>query len=143
MIGELHHIELYVSDLGRSREFWGWLLCDVFGYEPYQLWDNGISFKPPLSPLPAEGKRVGCYVVLVQTADRFQSPSYHRCRTGLNHIAFHADCREQIDELTMKLRARGVKILYEDRHPHAGGPDSYAVFFEDPDRIKVEVVSNS
>jgi len=30
-------------------------------------------------------------------------------------------------------------ILYADRHPHAGGPDSYAVFFEDPERIKVEL----
>ncbi|MCC6476981.1 VOC family protein [bacterium] len=136
MIGDLHHIELYVSDLGRSREFWGWLLCDVFGYETYQLWDKGISFRP-------KSEERGCYIVLVQTEDRFQSPSYHRCRTGLNHIAFQVDCTEQIDELTMKLRARGVKILYEDRHPHAGGPDSYAVFFEDPDRIKVEVVSNS
>jgi uncharacterized protein len=32
-----------------------------------------------------------------------------------------------------------VHILYEDRHPHAGGPDCYAVYFEDPDRMKVEL----
>ena len=44
------------------------------------------------------------------------------------------------DELTEKLRRRGITILYEDRHPFAGGSDYYAVFFEDPDRIKVEVV---
>jgi catechol 2,3-dioxygenase-like lactoylglutathione lyase family enzyme len=132
MSGELHHIELYVSNLNRSREFWGWLLCDIFKYEPYQLWDKGMSFR-----------REGCYIVLVQTEERFQSPKYHRCRTGLNHIAFQVDTREEVDVLTEELRLRRVKILYEDRHPHAGGPDSYAVFFEDPDRIKVEVVSNS
>jgi hypothetical protein len=38
------------------------------------------------------------------------------------------------------LRRRGTGILYQDRHPHAGGDDNYAVFFEDPDRIKVELV---
>ncbi len=41
------------------------------------------------------------------------------------------------------LRERGVRILYEDRHPHAGGPDHYAVFVEDPEGIKVEVVARS
>jgi hypothetical protein len=35
-----------------------------------------------------------------------------------------------------------VKILYEDRHPYAGGPDHYAVFFEDPMRMKAEVVAS-
>jgi hypothetical protein len=28
-----------------------------------------------------------------------------------------------------------------DKHPHAGGPASYAVFFEDPERIKVELTA--
>ncbi|KHF36766.1 hypothetical protein CM49_01072 [Paenibacillus sp. P1XP2] len=36
------------------------------------------------------------------------------------------------------LKQKGVKLLYEDRYPYAGGPEHYAVFFEDPDRIKVE-----
>jgi hypothetical protein len=30
-------------------------------------------------------------------------------------------------------------MVYE--HPYAGGTDHYAVYFEDPDRIKVEVVA--
>jgi len=52
---------------------------------------------------------------------------------------FHAASRRQVDEVTAKLRERGAVILYADRHPHAGGPDSYAVFFEDPERVKVEL----
>lgn len=70
----------------------------------------------------------------------YLSAGYHRRRTGLNHVAFHAGSRTQVDELTELLREKRIRILYEDRHPHAGGPDHYAVFFEDPDRIKVEVV---
>ena len=37
--GAIHHLELYVRDLERSVEFWGWLLGQ-FAYEPYQEWDQ-------------------------------------------------------------------------------------------------------
>lgn len=33
--GFLYHIELYVSNLNRSIDFWGWFL-DEMGYEPFQ-----------------------------------------------------------------------------------------------------------
>ncbi len=127
--GKLHHVELYVSDLNRSKDFWGWFL-PLFGYREYQAWDRGVSYILDST-----------YIVFVQTESRFQDIPYHRCRTGLNHLAFHASSREEVDLITEILRSRGVTILYGDTHPHAGGADSYAVFFEDPDRIKVEVVA--
>jgi catechol 2,3-dioxygenase-like lactoylglutathione lyase family enzyme len=37
--GFLHHIELYVSNLKRSIDFWGWFL-DELGYEPFQEWES-------------------------------------------------------------------------------------------------------
>jgi catechol 2,3-dioxygenase-like lactoylglutathione lyase family enzyme len=67
--------------------------------------------------------------------------SYHRSRVGLNHLAFHAASREQVDQITRKLKEKGISILYKDKHPFAGGDSHYAVFFEDPDRIKVELVA--
>lgn len=130
MQGMLHHVEIYVRDLKVSKEFWGWLLARL-GYREYQAWDSGISY------------RLGeTYIVFVQTEERFLDIPYHRCRSGLNHLAFHADSREFIDAITAELKARGVCILYEDRHPYAGGEGYYAVFFEDPDRMKVEIVSD-
>jgi catechol 2,3-dioxygenase-like lactoylglutathione lyase family enzyme len=60
---------------------------------------------------------------------------------GLNHLAFHAASRQQVDEIARKLRGRGVTILYADKHSFAGGKDHYAVYFEDPDRMKVELVA--
>jgi catechol 2,3-dioxygenase-like lactoylglutathione lyase family enzyme len=128
-MGALHHVELYVSNLEQSAAFWGWLLQRL-GWAPYQHWAQGRSWRHDAT-----------YIVLVQVAERFRSPPYHRCRTGLNHLAFHAASRATIDDLTRALRERGTKILYEDRHPFAGGPDHYAVYFEDPERIKVEVVA--
>jgi catechol 2,3-dioxygenase-like lactoylglutathione lyase family enzyme len=127
--GYLHHIELYVSNLKRSIDFWGWFL-DELGYEPFQEWESGRSW------------RMGeMYMVFVQAETRFLDIPYHRGRVGLNHLAFHAASRQQVDEIARKLRGRGVTILYADKHPFAGGKDHYALYFEDPDRMKVELVA--
>jgi len=129
MKGTLHHIELYVRDLAVSKEFWGWLLGEL-GYRLYQEWEFGVSYR-----------RATTYLVFVQAEERFLDIPYHRCRAGLNHLAFHGGSREFVDEMTQKLRERGATILYEDRHPYAGGKGYYAVFFEDPDRMKVEITA--
>ncbi|MCA1029809.1 VOC family protein [Bacillus timonensis] len=127
--GMLHHIELYVSNLDKSKAFWGWLLEEL-GYEVYQKWNQGISWKLGHT-----------YLVFVQAEEPFLEMGYHRRRVGLNHLAFFGRSRTHVDELTEELKKRGVSILYEDKHPFAGGPNYYAVFFEDPDRMKVELVA--
>lgn len=130
MNGNIHHVEIYVSDLEKSVLFWKWLLTEKFSYTIFQKWDKGISFK------------LGdTYIVFVQTEKKYLESSYNRKNTGLNHLAFHCDSREFVDSLTKELREKNINILYEDKHPLAGGDDYYAVFFEDPDRIKVEVVA--
>lgn len=126
----LHHVEIYVSNLKTSVQFWSWLLCEKLGYREYQKWNQGASYLCE-----------NTYIVFVQTEDRFLNNSYHRCNIGLNHLAFHASTKTQVDQLTIELKEKGCRMLYEDRYPHAGGADSYAVFFEDPDRIKVEIVA--
>ena len=77
----------------------------------------------------------------MQVEKRFMDVPYHRSRVGLNHLAFHAESKEQVDWMTDQLKEKGIPILYQDRHPFAGGDSHYAVFFEDPDRIKVELVA--
>lgn len=125
----LHHLEIYVSNLDKTIAFWEWFLTQL-GYQEYQKWEQGISYK--------YGET---YLVFVQAEDRFMDPPYHRRRVGLNHLAFHAESKEQVDTMTDKLIEKGIPILYSDKHPYAGGENYYAVFFEDPDRIKVELVA--
>jgi len=123
--GQLHHVELYASDLDASVGFRDWLLGEL-GYEPKEEWDGGRSW--------VNGPT---YVVLVRAAD-IDRP-FDRRSPGLNHLAFHAASREQVDELTAGVRERGdATVLYEDRHPFAGG--YYALYCEDPEGVKVEVV---
>lgn len=125
--GVLHHLELYVRDLERSAEFWGWLLAQL-GYVPFQEWDEGISWRAGPT-----------YLAFVQAEP--DAADLDRRSVGLNHLAFMVPAREDVDELTAALQARGARILYPDRHPYAGGQDHYAVFFEDPDGLKVEVIA--
>ena len=114
--GVIHHVEINVSDLKKTVEFWDWLLEEL-GYDQFQKWDGGKSW------------RLGeTYIVFVQTEERFLDVPYRRSRVGLNHLAFHATSREQVDDVTHQLNAKGVTILYTDRHPYAGGKDYYAVF---------------
>ncbi len=125
----LHHIEIYVKDLDISKEFWGWLLSEL-GYKEYQKWDKGISYIKDKT-----------YIVFVQVEDRYKDIPYHRCGAGLNHLAFFGGSKEFVDDITIKLKHKGITILYEDKHPYAGGADYYAVYFEDPDRMKVEIIA--
>ncbi len=127
--GQLHHIEIYVSNLEKSAEFWGWFLEEL-GYTKFQEWKEGVSWKLG-----------NTYIVFVQTQEKYMDVAYHRCRTGLNHLAFYSESKKQVDTITKKVRKRGMRVLYEDMHPYAGGEQHYALYFEDPDRIKVELVA--
>ena len=125
----LSHVEIYVSDLNASVEFWGWLLPRL-GFSPYQQWESGRSW------------RLGStYLTFVQAEPGYRDQSLHRKRPGINHLAFWAHSSKEVESLTKELRDRGVPILYEDRNAEEiGAPSHNAVFFEDPDRMKVEVV---
>lgn len=130
-VGLLHHVEMYVSNLKKSTTFWKWFLEDL-GYVESQKWEHGVSFK------------LGdTYLVFVQVLDQFKTPAFHRCRVGLNHLAFHARDRAHVEQVKTELQKRGVPILYPEEHPDAEDANYYALYFEDPDRIKVELVAKS
>lgn len=87
------------------------------------------------------GKRTIFIWCLCKQKNGSWSKDFTDARIGLNHLAFHAESREQVDMMTEKLLERGYHVLYRDSHPYAGGGAHYAVYAEDPDRIKVELVA--
>lgn len=123
----IHPIEMYVSNLKTSRKFYSFLL-EALGYELFQEWEEGFSYK-----------RQETYLVFVQAEAAYLERGYHRKQVGLNHLAFAVENREQVDALKESLLKLGVTELYPERFPFAGGPDYYAFFCEDPDRIKLEI----
>src|SRR5205823_14233677 len=124
--GSLEHLDIYVSDLARSGEFWGAFLT-ALGYREFAKSPTGWSWTNDEST-----------VFLLQAEPEYLDPPYHRKRVGMNHLAFAVSSKQQVDALATVLVGRRVPMLY-------GGPrtgrTTYAVFFEDPDRIKIEVVA--
>jgi catechol 2,3-dioxygenase-like lactoylglutathione lyase family enzyme len=125
----IHHVEIYVTDLERSIAFWTPFMAHL-GYEA-DRWSGGMNYV-------REG---GAYFCFLPAPKEHLGAGYHRQRVGLNHLAFHGRSRAHVDEITEWVRNAGHTVLYEDRHPFAGGPNYYALFCEDPDRIKVEVAA--
>ena len=62
-----------------------------------------------------------------------------RYATGLHHIAFDAPSREVVDAIAAWLREEGAQIDGEAGE-RGYSPGYYAVFFFDPDGLKLEVV---
>jgi glyoxylase I family protein len=62
-----------------------------------------------------------------------------RYATGLHHMAFDAPSRDVVDAIAAWLRDEGAEL---DGEPGERGysPGYYAVFFFDPDGLKLEVV---
>ncbi len=123
----LSHIELYVSDYSKSIRFYdsiliplGWrrLVCQ----KSHTVFSDGYM-KIVLGPVEKE----------------YQNPPYHRKRVGLNHLAFYAPTKEFVDNyIESVLKPKEIKCLYEKESK--GDETYYSIFFEDPDRIKIEVV---
>src|SRR2546423_10766203 len=124
--GSLEHLDISVSDLERSGAFWAAFLKDL-GYREFAKSATGWSWTNDEST-----------VFLLQAESGYLDPPYHRKRVGLNHLAFGVSDLKQVDAMATRLKERNVPLLY-------GGPrtgrTTYAVFFEDPDRIKIEVVA--
>ncbi len=127
--GAIHHIELWVPNLDKAITSWGWLLT-ALGYRMFQDWPGGRSWQAGHS-----------YIVVEQSPARTAS-RHDRCRPGLNHLAFHIETRELVDELTREAQLHGWKLMFADQHPFAGGPQHYAAYLENSDGYEVELVAH-
>jgi len=64
---------------------------------------------------------------------------YDRYAVGVHHVAFKAPSREAVDERHEWLKQTGAQIESAPRE-YDYTPGYYAVFFYDPDGIKLEIV---
>jgi glyoxylase I family protein len=130
----IDHLDLVVSDFERSLAFYRGLLGPL-GY----VREGEI-----------EGER-GERVVYLNRADNSGSVSirasqsdahpvpYDRYAVGLHHIAFAAASRAEVDERARWVTDQGATIESEPQE-YTYTPGYYAVFFYDPDGIKLEIV---
>ena len=130
----IHHIALTVNDWGKSETFYRGL-AEALGAEPF------IDTQGP-PHRAADGK------VLIFVGNGFMFSIWEALSTnrqnhftdynvGLHHFAFHAPDREAVDALFSKLQQMGADIV-DAPNEYDYVPGYYAVFFRDPDGIRLE-----
>ena len=125
----VHHVDLVVSSIERSLPFYRELLGplgfhrigEVEGERGETIWYFG-----------GPGSSIG-----VRQAQSLGG--IDRYRVGLHHLAVSAPSRAVVDERYEWLVARGAEIESPPQE-YAYMPGYYAVFFFDPDGIKLEIV---
>ena len=125
----VHHVDLVVSSIERSLPFYRDLLAPL-GY-------HRVS--------EVEGERgetiwyLGGPEVALGLREAQAEGAHDRYRVGLHHVAFEAWSRGLVDERADWLVAQGAEIESEPQE-YGYSPGYYAVFFYDPDGIKLEIV---
>lgn len=122
----LHHVEIWVPELKSASASWGWLLGEL-GWSQFQDWPAGRSWR-----------HEDTYVVLEQSP-ALSADVHDRLAPGLNHLAFTVSGPPEVDRLTKEAQEHGWSLMFPDRHPHAGGPESYAAYLEDNWGYEVEL----
>ncbi|WP_212833394.1 VOC family protein [Catellatospora sp. TT07R-123] len=124
----IHHVEVWVPDLAETERSWGWLLTEL-GWTEFQRFPGGVSW------------RHGTGYVVFEQSPALTGDRHDRCAPGLNHLALHAGTRADVDRLVAQAPARGWTLMFADRHPYAGGPDTYAAYLHDTQGYEVELVA--
>nr|WP_297426478.1 VOC family protein [uncultured Actinotalea sp.] len=127
--GRLHHLELWMDDAAAADGPWPWLLQRL-GYRLASSWETGRSWALQ-----------DAYIVLESGPAHERGPQ-NRLASGMNHVAFFAGSRTDLDALVVDALEHGWALMFPDRHPHAGGPDTYAAYLEDAAGFEVELVAD-
>ena len=122
VVGVDHRV-LRVSDYARSKAFYG-RLFDFLGFEISEEYENAIGWTNGntrfwIGPVDAQGRK-------------------HKHRTGdvgFHHYAFELRSRADVDDLQTFLQETDVTIVDRADEYYE---DYYAVFFLDPDGLKLE-----
>ena len=129
MRGWVHHIDLTVSDLGRSGPFYDAVL-GCLGYRQGHRGETWIDWDMRLPHCAPS--------IAIRLARSDQRHDRYSC--GLHHLAWVADSREDVDRLHARLVEIGAAILDPPADYPAYRDGYYAVFFADPDGLKLEFV---
>jgi glyoxylase I family protein len=127
----VHHVDLVVSSIERSLPFYrellgplGWhAVSEVEGERGETIWYLG-----------GPGSSIG-----LREATTGTDGPYDRYRVGLHHVALEAPSRGAVNERADWLRSQGAEIE-SGPEEYWYSPGYYAVFFYDPDGMKLEIV---
>ncbi len=130
MKAKFNHLQIYVSNKNASFPFYKDLL-EYLGFKEIYSDDVTLGF---------DNGQISFWVN--KTQHKYIQNKYHRKNTGLNHLAFSVSSKEDVDMFYKDfLKGKNIQTLYQTPKYFPEYCDKYyAVYFEDPDRIKLEVM---
>ncbi len=131
-IGSMNHLRLTVSDIPRSKRFYDPLL----GFMGYRLVETSEA-RLAWAGMTQHGYLQ--WVILSVASETAKSRIHDRYSPGLHHFAWNADSREEVDRFYGLLRATGATVV-DAPSEYSYEQGYYAVFFSDPDGMKLEFV---
>jgi glyoxylase I family protein len=133
--GSINHLALTVTDLDRSVPFYD----RVLGFMGYARAEVPAAIQQLMKTrLLAWASPAGA-VTLRPAKDESARRPHDRNAPGLNHIAFNAAERADVDRMHALLKEIGAQIL-DPPADYPYFPGYYAVYFADPDGLKFEFV---
>ena len=99
--------------------------------------------RPPGPPRHRSGGRPGppfCSIGIRSASGANAGRTHDRYSPGLHHLAWTAASRADVDAMYAHLQEIGAVILDAPAEYPKYGPEYYAVFFADPDGLKLEYV---
>jgi glyoxylase I family protein len=134
VITVLDHLDLVVTSLDRSLPFYEELLgWSERGEIVGERGERVVYIGPPGET------RITSLGLREKQSDAHPVP-FDRYAVGVHHVAFLAGSRAEVDERAEWLRAHDAEIESGPQEYHRYRPGYYAVFFYDPDGIKLEIV---
>jgi catechol 2,3-dioxygenase-like lactoylglutathione lyase family enzyme len=123
----IDHLVLSVGNFRRSREFYR----KVLGF---------LAFKLKYDMADAAGWSNGKTLFWIAPADaRGRKHAYRKGDIGFHHYAFELPSRRAVDELGAFLDQNGMTVI-DPPGEYNGDPNYYAVFFADPDGMRLEAM---
>ena len=128
--GAVHHIDLSVSDVAAARRVYGPVL-EFLGYTMVKDRPDGCEWD--LQGREPFGASIGIRVAT-------SGGGHDRYAPGLHHLAWRVESRQAVDAAHALLVEHGIPVLDPPAHYPQYSGDYYAVFFADPDGLKLEIV---
>ena len=127
----VHHVDLVVSSIERSLPFYRELLGPLGWHGVHEVeGERGETIHYLFGP----GTGIG-----LREAQTPSDQAFDRYRVGLHHLALEAASRAVVNERAEWLRAQNAEIESGPKE-YWYSPGYYAVFFYDPDGLKLEIV---
>jgi glyoxylase I family protein len=136
MKSKFSHVDLVVSDIERSLSFYRGLLVPL-GWSG--LNDVRGERGETIHYLSQEGPGVAALGLRQRPDDAPQHP-YDRYALGVHHVCFDAPSRQVVDERARWLTENDGAEIESGPGEYEYTPGYYAVFFYDPDGIKLEIL---